>query len=142
MTVGELIEVLTSFNADAKVSICVREPAGWMCPDGAVVDVKKVVDGMDWHNGEVLLVPQVELDIHDVDVWAGNTTPKEKEPQINDLTIPEYINAIERAYKVSKNSKLAFKHNRIKETNMNWNENKTKCMMKSQTQYFLLWHTN
>ena len=69
MTVAELIEVLTNFNADANVSICVREPAGWICPDGATVDVGRIVEGMDWHNGEVLIVPKCQLDIHDVGEW-------------------------------------------------------------------------
>ena len=69
MTVAELIEVLTNFNANAKVSICVREPAGWICPDGALVGVKEVTYGIDWHNGEVLIVPKCQLDIHDVDEW-------------------------------------------------------------------------
>ena len=71
MTVAELIEVLTNFNADAKVSICVSEPAGWICPDGAVVGVKDVTYGFDWHSGEVLIVPEHKLDIHDVDEWSG-----------------------------------------------------------------------
>ena len=75
MTVAELIEVLTKFNANAKVSICVREPAGWICPDGAVVGVERVTDGFDWHSGEVLVVPEHKLDIHDVDEWGKAELP-------------------------------------------------------------------
>ena len=70
MTVAKLIGALTNFNANAKVSICVQEPDGWICPDGATVDVDRIVAGMDWHNGEVLIVPEHKLDIHDVDEWS------------------------------------------------------------------------
>lgn len=69
MTVKELKNILGRMNDESNVYICVREPAGWICPDGAVVGVKTVACGIDWHNGEVLMVPENSLDIHDVDAW-------------------------------------------------------------------------
>jgi hypothetical protein len=71
MTVKELKSILEGMGDDAEVSICVREPAGWICPDGAVVGVKNVTAGFDWHSGEVLIVPEHKLDIHDVESWSG-----------------------------------------------------------------------
>ena len=71
MTVGELKKFLGGMSDDDDVCICVREPAGYMCPDGAVVDVRRVVAGIDWHTGKVLLVPNVSLDIHDVKLWES-----------------------------------------------------------------------
>lgn len=69
MTVKEFKNILSKMDDESNVYICVREPAGWICPDGAVVGVKTVTYGMDWHNGEVLIVPENSLDIHDVDAW-------------------------------------------------------------------------
>lgn len=70
MTVKELKDVLELMDDNAKVGICVNEPAGWMCPDGCVVDVDRVCEGFDWHQGEVLVVPKHKLDIHDVEEWG------------------------------------------------------------------------
>ena len=49
MTVKELKDVLELMDDDAKVGICVNVPAGWVCPDGCVVDVDSVYMGFDWH---------------------------------------------------------------------------------------------
>lgn len=70
MKVCELIEELSKHDPTSDVYISVREPLGWMCPDGATVELKKVCDGMDWHQGDIMLVPKHELDIHDVDEWS------------------------------------------------------------------------
>ena len=70
MTVKELKDALELMDNDAKVGICVNEPAGWICPDGCVVDVDSIHMGFDWHQGEVLLVPKHKLDIHDVEAWG------------------------------------------------------------------------
>ena len=72
MTVKELKSVLELMNDDAPVKIRVNEPAGWMCPDGCVVDVDGVCTGFDWHQGEVLVVPKHNLDIHDIEEWSGS----------------------------------------------------------------------
>ena len=114
MTVAELIEVLTNFNADDKVSICVREPAGWICPDGAVVGVKNVTCGFDWHSGEVLIVPEHKLDIHDVDEWSGRKTkPEAKKTEEKAEEDPvesanRFIRTLEAAHEASKGSQLRF----------------------------------
>lgn len=119
MTVKEMKEVLELMDDNAEVGICVNEPAGWMCPDGCVVGVDSVCMGIDWHQGEVLVVPKHKLDIHDASEWMRNATPKDeepktepngkKEPRINGLTIPEYIRTMERAHEATKNSTLVFK---------------------------------
>ena len=123
MTVKELKDVLNLMDDDSEVKICVNEPAGWICPDGATVDIHGVYMGIDWHQGEVLIAPKHKLDIHDVDEWSGKSKkelkePKEpekekscgkKEPKINGLTIPEYIEVMERAHEATKNSTLVFK---------------------------------
>ena len=71
MTVKELKDVLNLMDDDSEVKICVNEPAGWICPDGATVDIKGVYMGFDWHQGQVLISPLHKLDIHDVDEWSG-----------------------------------------------------------------------
>ena len=121
MTVKELKDVLELMDDDAKVGICVNTPAGWVCPDGCVVDVDSVCMGIDWHQGEVLVVPKHKVDIHDVDEWSGKPKKEQqkepktkksdskKEPKINGLTIPEYVRTMERAHEATKHSKLVFK---------------------------------
>lgn len=117
MTVKELKDVLNLMDDDSEVKICVNEPAGWMCPDGATVDINGVYMGIDWHQGEVLIAPKHKLDIHDVDEWSGKPKKEQKEqksdskkePRIHGYTIPEYIKLIERAHEATKNSKLVFK---------------------------------
>ena len=76
MTVKELKDVLELMDDDASVGICVNEPAGWMCPDGCVVDIARVYAGFDWHQGEILFVPKHKLDIHDVEEWSGSKNGK------------------------------------------------------------------
>ena len=119
MTVKELKDVLNLMDDDSEVKICVSEPAGWICPDGATVDINGVYMGFDWHQGEVLIAPKHKLDIHDVDEWSGKPKKEQKEPKmepngkkeprINGLTIPEYVRIMERAHEATKNSKLVFK---------------------------------
>ena len=70
MTVGMLKDMLKDVPDDMSVEICVNTPAGYVCPDGAVVGVKMAMRGMDWHMGDFLLVPTNKLDIHDVGKWA------------------------------------------------------------------------
>jgi hypothetical protein len=70
MKVGELKKYLEGVPDDNDVCICVNEPPGYICPDGALVDVKCVVEGFDWHMGKALIVPLHKLDIHDVGSWS------------------------------------------------------------------------
>ena len=79
MTVKELKDVLNLMDDDSEVKICVNEPAGWICPDGATVDINGVYMGIDWHQGEVLIAPKHKLDIHDVDEWSGKPKKEQKE---------------------------------------------------------------
>ena len=124
MTVAELKKALEGMPDDNEVCVCANEPPGYMCPDGAVVGVKRVVEGIDWHTGTTLIVPMCSLDIHDVGKWekSGNATkeeefledkpvekPRKKEPLIHGMTIPEYIRVMERAHEATKNSTLVFK---------------------------------
>ena len=106
MTVKELKDVLNLMDDDSEVKICVNEPAGWICPDGATVDIKGVYMGIDWHQGRVLIAPKRRLDIHEEE---PETKPGKKEPRINGLTIPEYVRTMECAHEATKNSKLVFK---------------------------------
>lgn len=125
MTVAELKKALEGMPDDHDVCVCVNEPPGYMCPDGAVVGVKRVVEGIDWHTGTTLIVPMCSLDIHDVGKWEKdeNAVTEEKlpedksvgkskkkdEPLIHGMTIPEYIRVMERAHEATKNSTLVFK---------------------------------
>lgn len=70
MTVGELKKCLEESDDMSEVAICVDTPAGWVCPDGAIVGVKNVTRGIDWLTGFTLLVPQYRLEIHDAEAWA------------------------------------------------------------------------
>ena len=113
MKVKELKEILGHMGDDATVSICVREPAGWICPDGAVVGVKDVTCGFDWHAGEVLIVPEHKLDIHDVEEWSGKKR-KESESEEDDKEDPvesanRFVRTLEAAYEASKGSQMRFK---------------------------------
>lgn len=114
MTVKELKEILGHMGDDANVSICVREPAGWICPDGAVVGVKDVTCGFDWHTGKVLIVPEHKLDIHDVEEWSGRKTKPEvgeTEEKGNDdpvESVNRFIRTLEAAHEASKGSQLRF----------------------------------
>jgi len=113
MKVKELKEILGHMGDDATVSICVREPVGWICPDGAVVGVKNVTCGFDWHTGEVLIVPEHELDIHDVDEWSGKKRKEvaqsqdDKEDSVE--SVNRFVRTLEAAYKASEGSQMRFK---------------------------------
>ena len=115
MTVKELKDVLELMDDDARVVICANTPAGWVCPDGAVVDVDSVYMGFDWHQGKVLVVPKHSLDIHDVEEWAKphkeDTSDKQEEKKevfCNGMSVGEYIKMIDDAHEASKSSKLRF----------------------------------
>ena len=114
MTVKELKEILGHMEDDASVSICVREPSGWICPDGAVVGVKNVPYGMDWHSGEVLIVPEHKLDIYDVDAWSGRKTKpeakkNEEKAEENPVeSVNRFIRTLEAAHEGTKGSQLRF----------------------------------
>lgn len=70
MKVRELIEVLTKANLENEVKVCINEPPGWICPDGAAVGLKMAIEeGIDWHQGHTLLVPEFRLDIANPDDW-------------------------------------------------------------------------
>ena len=113
MTVKELKAVLELMDDDAKVSICVNEPAGWMCPDGCVVDVESVCMGIDMHQGEVFVVPKYRLDIHDIEEWSGDGkkqkgtvssdmaegVQKEKDSNADLLWLRNHISILEREVK-------------------------------------------
>ena len=116
MTVGELKAVLDKMEPDLKMGICVNTPGGWVCPDGCVVGVNLATRGIDWHGWEVLLVPEHELDIHDVEEWAhlrkGGTSDKQEEKKevfCNGMTAGEYIKLIEDAHEASKGSQMLFR---------------------------------
>ena len=74
MIVKELKDFLNTMEDDNEVCIRVNEPAGWICPDGATVNVKRVVCGFDWHQNQVLIVPENELDIHNIEEWGRQQT--------------------------------------------------------------------
>ena len=73
MTVGELKKALDGVEDDKAVEVCVDGPNGLMCPDGATVGVDRVVEGMDWHMSDLLIVPKYKLRLRDdseVEKWS------------------------------------------------------------------------
>ena len=73
MTVGELKKALEGVEDDRAVEVCVEKPSGFTCPDGATVGVDRVVEGMDWHMSELLIVPKCRLRLSDdseVEKWS------------------------------------------------------------------------
>ena len=73
MTVGELKKALEGVEDDKSVEICVEKPNGFTCPDGATVGVDRVVEGMDWHMSDLLVVPRYKLRLCDgteVEKWS------------------------------------------------------------------------
>ena len=77
MTVKELRDVLDNLDPFMTVKVCVNTPAGWMCPDGCAIGVKTAICGMDWHMNDLLIVPSVKLDIHDISAWEKNPDGEE-----------------------------------------------------------------
>lgn len=65
MTVGELKKALEGVEDDKAVEVCVERPNGFTCPDGATVGVDRVVEGMDWHDGQLLIIPKYRLRLRD-----------------------------------------------------------------------------
>ena len=73
MTVSELKKVLEGVGGDKVVEVCVEKPSGFTCPDGATVGVDRVVDGIDWHMSDLLIVPRYKLRLRDdpeVEKWS------------------------------------------------------------------------
>ena len=73
MTVGELKKALEGVEDDRAVEVCVEKPNGFTCPDGATVGVDRVVEGMDWHMSDLLIVPRYKLRLRDdseVEKWS------------------------------------------------------------------------
>ena len=73
MTVGELKKALEGVEDDKSVEVCVEKPNGFTCPDGATVGVDRVVEGMDWHMSDLLVVPRCRLRLRDdsaVEKWS------------------------------------------------------------------------
>ena len=71
MTAREFKERLSNIADDDEVEISVNTPAGWVCPDGALVPVEGVYQGFDWHTGKVIIIPKCKLDIHSIEDWSG-----------------------------------------------------------------------
>lgn len=113
MTVKELKDVLELMDDDAKVGICVNTPAGWVCPDGCVVDVDSVCMGFDWHQGKVLVVPKHKLGIYDVEEWSGKRHKEVAQPQDDKEdpveSVNRFVRTLEAAYKASEGSQMRFK---------------------------------
>lgn len=73
MTVGELKKALEGVEDDKAVEVCVEKPNGFTCPDGATVGVDRVVEGIDGHMSDLLVVPRYRLRLRDdseVDKWS------------------------------------------------------------------------
>ena len=73
MTVGELKKALEGVEDDKGVEGGVEKPSGFTCPDGATVGVDRVVEGIDWHMSDLLVVPRYRLRLRDdseVEKWS------------------------------------------------------------------------
>lgn len=73
MTVGELKKTLEGVPDDLNVQVCIETPGAYVCPDGATVDVRMAIEGMDWHMSDFLIVPKYQLKLRDDDEvrkWA------------------------------------------------------------------------
>lgn len=68
MTLGELRKAFAGYPDDMPVYICVETPGGFVCPDGATVDILIAVEGMDWHMGQMLIVPKYQLRIKESEI--------------------------------------------------------------------------
>lgn len=74
MTVGEVKKLLDGHPDDMPVRISIETPPGFVCPDGALCDIRLVARGIDWHGHEVIVVPRYELRLRDdaeVDKWRN-----------------------------------------------------------------------
>lgn len=74
MTVGELKKALERVPDDNTVQVCIENP-GYVCPDGATVDVRSAVRGFDWHMSDFLIVPKYRLKLRDdaeIRKWGNN----------------------------------------------------------------------
>lgn len=70
MTLGELKNIINNLPDDLTVKVCVETPGGWVCPDGATVDVKFATKGIDWHNWDFLIVPANRMCVKNVENWS------------------------------------------------------------------------
>ena len=73
MTVGDLKKAPAGVEDDRAVEVCVEKPNGFTCPDGATVGVDRVVEGIDWHMSDLLVVPRYRLRLRDdseVEKWS------------------------------------------------------------------------
>lgn len=68
MTLGELRKAINGYPDDMPVHVCVETPGGFVCPDVATVDVRMAVEGMDWHMGQMLIVPKYQLRIKESEI--------------------------------------------------------------------------
>lgn len=68
MTLGELRKAINGYPDDMSVYICVETPGGFVCPDGAIVDIRTAVEGMDWHMGQMLITPKYRLSIKESEI--------------------------------------------------------------------------
>ena len=75
MKVGELKKALEGVPDDLNVQVCIETPGAYVCPDGDTVDVRTVIEGMDWHTSDFLIVPKYRLKLRDdaeIRKWANN----------------------------------------------------------------------
>lgn len=72
MKVKELKEMLNGVDDDMNVVISVNTPGGYVCPDGAVVSVKRATLGIDWHGYDFMLIPEFKLDVSNINEWVNN----------------------------------------------------------------------
>ena len=61
MKAGELKRILDAVDPDLEVGIAVETPFGYLCPDGCLVEVSRARQGIDWHNGDFVIVPKCRL---------------------------------------------------------------------------------
>lgn len=68
MRVRELREALEGYDDNDNVAIAVQDIPGWVCPDGMIVGIDKVVHGIDWHMTDVILIPSRKLRLTDDEI--------------------------------------------------------------------------
>lgn len=74
MTVGEVKKLLDRHPDDMPIRISIETPAGFVCPDGALCDIRLVTRGIDWHGHEVIVIPSYRLRLRDdaeVEKWRN-----------------------------------------------------------------------
>lgn len=76
MRVRELREALGRYDDNDNVAIAVQDIPGWVCPDGMIIGIDKVIHGIDWHMRDVILIPCRKLRLTDDEI---KKTEKEME---------------------------------------------------------------